>query len=137
MVDDFIDTLTPLFTSAVTFTSYTIFTQSSPTADAVPVYSEILSGKTGTLVSAIQFATYQKTYSFLTSSNSQAKIILLDVPTGGVISRGQSLSAAETTMVSEFMDITNAWAGRDDARPVAFRSLSNGVNDALKRAYRL
>jgi len=136
MVNNFIDLLIPIFTPETSFTGFTIYNLSAPGADPIPVYAELLTGQIGTVVTAIQFATYQKTLSFITAANEAAKIVLLDVPTGGVISKSRTVSGAEAALVAEFMSETNAWSARDDNRVVAFRTISNGVNDALKKAYR-
>lgn len=137
MVEDFVDLLLPIYTPAVTFTAYTIYTVAAPGADPVPVYGDLLAGKVGTNVFAGQVASWQNTYNFLTSDGFNAKIVLMDCATGNQVKKTTTVTGADAALVAAFTDIDNAWAGRDDSRPVVFRRLSVNVNKALKKRYRL
>jgi len=137
MIEDFIALLLPIYTDDVTFTSYIIYNVETVEGNPVnvPVFAKLLTGQTGDITDVVQYLAWQKTFSFLSTDSHNAKIVLLDVPTGGSISKVSSVSGAEAAIVAAFMDVENAWAARDDNRPVAFRSLNNSVNKALERKY--
>jgi hypothetical protein len=138
MIEDFIDLMLPVFTPEVEFTRYMIFTQATPTSEPLAVYAKNLTGKVGTQVTAAQYHAYAKTYSYLSSGGGAAKLVLLDVPTGGVVSKSTVIpGGAEGTLVNYMMADTHAFAARDDDKIVAFLSVSNDVNDALQRKYRI
>lgn len=137
MIEDFIDLLLPIYTDDVSFTGYTVYTVSAPGADPVPVYAANLTGKVGTNIFTGQVASWQNTYNFLTADGSNAKIVLMDCATGNQVKKTATVTGDDAALVAAFVDPDNAWAGRDDTRPVAFRQLSVNVNKALKKRYRL
>lgn len=137
MIKAFIDLLLPLYTDTVIFDSYIIFNVVMVGGLPVPypVFSELLTGKEGDVTDPVEHLAWQKTYTMLTTDNHIAKLVLLDVPTGGQINKSGSVTGAEASIVAAVMAATNAWAGRDDQRAVAFRSINNSVNKALERKY--
>lgn len=137
MIEAFITLLLPIYTEQVSFTSYIIYNVETVGDDTVnvPVYAKLLTGQIGDITDVVTYLAYQKTYSFLSSDSHNAKIVLLDVPTGGNINKSASVTGAEAAITAAFMSTANAWAARDDNRPVAFRSLNNSVNKALERKY--
>lgn len=138
MIEDFIDLLLPLFTADINFTSYTIYQKPVTDEPGIPVFAANLTGKIGTSISTAQFYAYAKTYSYMTEDSNTAKLVLLDVPTGGVVSKSTILpGGAEGLAANALLDLGAAWSGRDDKRIVAFRSISNDVNDALQKKYRI
>lgn len=138
MITDLITAMLPLFTDDVQFTSYTIYTVADAESAPIPVWAANLTGYIGTSISTAQHLAYAKTYTYLTADSHIAKLVLLDVPTGGVVSKSTiKPSGAEGDLIDMIMDVQYAWAGRDDAQPVAFRSVSNDVNDALQKKYNL
>ena len=136
MIKALITLFLPIYTENVMFDSYIIYTQDiiegSP---LIPVWAELLTGQSGAITDDVSYLAYQKTYSFLTSDSHNAKIVLLDVPTGGNINREFAVTGAELAIVEEFQSVDQAWAGRDDKRPVVFRALNNSVNKSLERKY--
>jgi hypothetical protein len=138
MIEAFITLLLPIYTEQVVFDSYIIYNVEEPSPGEfvnVPVYAELLTGQQGDITDVVQYLAWMKTYSFLSTDSHNAKIVLLDVPTGGQINKTGTVSGAELAIVNAFMSTSNAWAARDDNRPVAFRSLNNSVNKALERKY--
>jgi len=138
MIEAFITLLLPIYTEDVIFDSYIIYNVEEPTPGEVvnvPVYAKLLTGQAGDITDVVEYLAFMKTYSFLSSDSHTAKIVLLDVPTGGSIQKSGTVSGAELAIVNAFMATTNAWSARDDNRPVAFRSLNNSVNKALERKY--
>jgi len=137
MVEDFIDLMLPLYTDDVTFDSFIIYNVEPITGGTVnvPVYSELLTGKIGAITATVEYLAWMKTYSFLSTDSHNAKIVLLDVPTGGQINKTGTVTGAELALVANFINPAQAWAARDDNRPVVFRSLNNSVNKAIERKY--
>lgn len=137
MIEAFITLLLPIYTENVIFDSYIIYKVENPGPDAVnvPVYAKLLTGQAGDITDVVEYLAWMKTFSFLSSESHNAKIVLLDVPTGGQINKSGSVIGPELAIVNAFIAPTNAWAARDDNRPVAFRSLNNSVNKALERKY--
>ena len=137
MIKAFITLLLPIYTEQVVFDSYIIYNVDTSGDDPVnvPVFAELLVAQDGAITDVVEYLAWMKTYSFLSSDSHNAKIVLLDVPTGGQINKTGTVAGAELAIVNAFMATTNAWAARDDLRPVAFRSLNNSVNKALERKY--
>lgn len=138
MIKAFIDLLLPIYTEQVVFDSYIIYQVEEPAPGEfvnVPVFAELLTGKEGDITDVVEYLAWQKTFTFLTTENHTSKVVLLDVPTGGQINKTGSVAGAEAAIVAAQIAATNAWSGRDDERPVAFRSLNNSVNKALERKY--
>lgn len=137
MIVALVDLMLPLFTTETFFNAFTIYTQASPLSDPVPVWAALITGKQGAITPTSQWLGFQKSYTFTTADNGVARLTLLDVPTGGVVSKAYTVTGAEATLVAGFISAGNAWSGRDDEKPVVFRTLSNSVNKALKKRYRL
>jgi len=137
MIGGFVDLMLPLYTESVVFDSYIIYDVQTVEGEPVnvPVWAELFTGKNGEAVEPAAHLAWQKTYTFLTTDSHSAKLVLLDVPTGGQINKSGTVTGDELALVNAFMAVTFAWAGRDDQRPVAFRSLNNSVNKALERKY--
>lgn len=137
MIEGFIDLLLPIYSEDVVFDSYIIYNVENVEGNPVnvPVWAALLTDKIGEITEAVQYLAWQKTFSFLTTESHIAKLVLLDVPTGGQINKSGTVVGAEAAIVNLFMSVTEAWSGRDDERPVAFRSLNNSVNKALERKY--
>jgi len=137
MIEALITLFLPIYTEQVTFTSYIIYNVETVGDDSVnvPVYAKLLTGQAGDITDVVTYLAFQKTYTFLSSDSHIAKLVLLDVPTGGNITKSASVTGAEAAITAAFMSTGNAWAAQDDNRPVAFRSLNNSVNKALERKY--
>lgn len=133
----FVDLMLPLFADDTTFDLVTIYYRPTEDDPSLPVWSQVFTGKVGTANPTVQHLTYQKIFTFRTALGGLARLNLEDAPTGGTISNTKSVTGAEAALVAHFMSAANPWCGRDGSRPVVFRSLSNGVNDALKNAYRM
>jgi len=137
MIGGFVDLLLPLYSTDVVFDSYIIYDVQTVEGNPVnvPVWAELFVGKAGETALPVNHLAFMKTFSFLTTESHNAKIVLLDVPTGGQINKTGTVAGDELAIVNMFMSVTAAWSGRDDERPVAFRSLNNSVNKALERKY--
>lgn len=137
MIEGLITKMLPMMPPEVSFSSYLIFTQADVDAEPVPVYAKNLTGQTGSSLSDAWYPAMQRTYSYLTSGNHAAKLVLLDAAAVNAFGKVTSLPpGGELDLVNELMLTTRAWAGRDDARIVAWRSLTLDTNEALRRKYR-
>lgn len=138
MVTALVDLMLPLYTEDVIFDSYIIYNVETVAPDEtvnVPVWAAAFTGKAGAITDDVQYLAWQKTYSFLSTDSHNAKLVLLDVPTGGAINKSGSVTGNELALCNAFIAATYAWSARDDNRPVVFRSVNNSVNKALERKY--
>jgi hypothetical protein len=137
MIEALVDLMLPLVTTATTFSSWIVYRQLETDERPVIMTSGILSGKVGEAPTTDPFLAWMKTYTFRTADNFLAKFEVLDTPTDGRPSKTPVVTGDELLLVNALMSTANAWAGRDGSRLAIFRGLSNTLNDALVRAYRL
>lgn len=137
MIDDFIDACLPLFKPDTTFNSWTIYKPPSLGEPAIPVYAANLSGKIGTSADTSQSRAWQRTYTFRGTGSYLAKIVLLDTPCSGQVSRYNSVAALspDQALIDLFIAPTNSWSCRADERPVWFKTLTTQTNQALEHKY--
>lgn len=137
MIEGLITKMLPMLPPEVSVSSYLIYTQADPEAEPMPVFAKNLTGQTGSSLSDAWYPAMQRTYSYLTTANHAAKLILLDAAAVTAFGKVTTLPpGGELDLVNELMLETRAWAGRDDARIVAWRSLTLDTNEALRRKYR-
>ena len=110
---------------------------SYPDEDSAPL---LLSSKNidvdGTSAAGAENKATQATWSFRTLAGGSFKIVNLDVEVTDfekVLSA--SLSGDETAFIAEVVSADNAWSGRDNARPGAFRQIAYTLNEKLRRNY--
>lgn len=138
MIETLIDNMLPLFMPDTNFGSYIIYNKEDNEDPGNPVFAKNLTGKIGTADSDVQHQAYAKTYTYLTADNHSAKLMLMDVPTGGIVSKFNSLPPGdELDMVNTLTDPQWGWAGRDASQIVVWRSGSNDLNDALQKKYQI
>lgn len=135
MITAFATAAADLAATTIVMDGYTIFTKSSPTAPNLPVASGTLA-LTGTDTNAEQPAG-QFTASFRTTDIGRAKITLLDFHSfhSFLKARPADVSVDEQALFTQFTDISNAWSGRDGARPQTFISGTYTLNEKLRREY--
>lgn len=138
MVNDLVNVLAALYTGDYDFISYTIFTQSSPSADPVPRFSEALS-QSGVTVSATWQKAVQLTFTWRTTLFGIAKIVALDAISGNNFDRITTLTpmSAEALIDAEFTSVARGWSGRDGGRPATFLQISKTINEKLRRQYHM
>jgi len=138
MINALTDLLLPLFTNVTSIDRYTIYTMETPTSPALPVaFGDI--GDTGTSVSTENHVAVQETWSFRTTEFGTFKLVLLDAPASVdflPIRDPTGITAVEN-LIAELTDTTNAWSGRDNARPAQFVQIAYTLNEKLRREYRL
>jgi hypothetical protein len=137
MIEALIEKILPLVTTATTFSSWIIYRQLDTDERPVIMATGILTGMVGEAPTTAPFLAWTKTYTFRSADNFLAKFEVLDAPTGGQPSKTPTVTGDELALVNELSSMDNAWAARDGSRMAIFRSLSNTLNDALVRAYRL
>jgi len=139
MVNALCDLLKVFMLATSAFDLVTIYNQATPTSDNIPARSAVLTN-TGTS-SATGFSEAQSsTFNFKTTANGDFKLVLLDVPVGSngfVALHPSAFSAAVTNLEAEVISNTNAWSGRDDARPNVCRKVTYDLNEKLQKAYRM
>lgn len=138
MINDLLDTFLPIFSTTTTFSRYTIFTQSSPTARPQPRFSATIN-LVGTDVSGSWEKAVQATMSFRTEDFNASKLTFLDLPSHDLFAKSTVIDPMGdyAPIFVEWTGSSNAWSGRDGARPSTFVSLTWDLNDKLRRTYRL
>jgi len=139
MVTALITKLKVFAIATVLFDLATVFNQATSTSDNIPARSVAL-GIAGTS-SATGFTQAQSaTFNFKTTANGDAKLVLLDSPvgsTGFVAIHPSGFTTPVTDLETEFTAVTNAWSGRDDARPNVLRKITYDLNEKLQKSYRM
>lgn len=137
MIFDLVNLLTALFPANVTFDDYTIFSFDSEDASPTPRFSNGI-GLDGTVESPGWSKAVQTTISFYDTAFNIVKLVLLDSDSGNNFSKhtAASLSAAELAVGVNFSLITNAWASRANLRPATLLSVTQTLNEKLRRQYR-
>jgi len=138
MIAAFMAACLPVLTDDSAFVAYRIKTMASPTAPAILVWADSFTPIVGTSTAVGYAEAAQRTYSFYTTGAGQAKVVILDQPNNNSWGTVTSISGgADEDIETELTSNTNGWAGRDTQRPIAFKSLTHTLNEALRRAYRM
>jgi hypothetical protein len=126
------------FPVSVSFTSYEIFTMSTPTAPKLPRAGNTMA-QTGTYMTPGFYEAVQKTYSFFDTGFNTSKLTLLDAASGNDFRpiSGAFLTAAEVAVRDEFTSVSNAWASRAGFQPVTLRQITKTINEKLRREYHI
>jgi hypothetical protein len=137
MIQAFAALLQPIFPTDTTFDSYTIYTKADESSPSFPVaFKEI--ALDGTNVAGYVPAT-QSTWTFRTVNLNHWKLVFLDlpVPDGFAKTLPADLTPAGEAIVAFVTDTANAFAGRDNSKPLGFISATATLNEKLRREYRL
>jgi hypothetical protein len=137
MITDFANKLCALLHSTVIFDTWVIYHETFPAGPLVPVASEPFVAVAGTEATPGWYEAVQGVFTFYDIAFNTAKISLLEYASLDNFARRSyaTASADEVAVADEFMDVNNAWASRGGYRPNNLRSLSLGINDALKKQY--
>jgi len=138
MILDLVNVIKAVYATTTTFNRYTIFTQSSPSADPVPRISKSIA-VAGTDSSGSWELAVQATMNFRTEGFKVAKLVFLDLPSHDTFAKSVTVDPAGVydEIISEYTSQANAWSGRDNTRPNTFISLTWTLNEKLRRAARL
>lgn len=138
MVQAMVDELAKFFTADLSFTSYTIYTMATETADPTPRVTGQLT-QVGVTVSTTWQKATQVTITARTTSFGLAKITLLDAISEDNWDRITVLPGSGNIfdLWGVWSDPGNGWAGRDNGRPTAFLQVSKTLNEKLRRQYHM
>ena len=136
MCDNFITVAKAFFDSTVIFDGWTIWNYDSPTSSPHPMTGKrVTVAGTSVLAGAYNKAT-QATWTFYTTLFGIFKIVMLDVDTAGFDKiTSTTASADELAFIGAMEDAANAWSGRDNAKPQAFKQIAFTLNEKLRRSY--
>lgn len=136
MILALVATMAAFFPVTTAFQRYTIFTKASAAADPQPRYSNSIT-QIGTDLAPGWSQAVQMTITARTADFNLAKIVLLDASTDDTFGKVTTLpgSGRLFDLVTEWFSDTVAWAGRDNAQPSQFVSLTQTLNEQLRRRY--
>lgn len=139
MVDDFVDLLRVQFPSSVIFDDWQVFNWNETAGFFIPVAGDSFTAKAGTDAAPGWFYAVESVFTMFDTEYATAKLVLLDTSSRGNFARrtGATADAGELAIFTAYSDEANAWASRNGQRPATLRSISLGINDALKKQYGL
>lgn len=138
MVNDLVNNLIPFVPSSTVFDDVTVYTKDTPTADNIPRANAVI-GTAGTGSAGNMHEATSGTFNFKTLANGDMRVVLLDFPITTTF-RAIHPAAFDANMLAleaAVVNVTNAWSGRDDARPSALRKITLDLNDELQKQYKL
>lgn len=139
MIDDLLNLLKVFIPATSGFDLVTAYNQATSTSDNIPARSKTLA-IVGTSVASGFSQAQSATFNFKTTANGDFKLVLLDSPlgsTGFVALHPSGFSAAVLSLEVEVIKATNAWSGRDDARPSVLRKVTYDLNEKLQKSYKM
>jgi len=136
MVIALVTLMLPLMPTGVTFDDYTIYTQDGATAPAIPKAGEVLA-LAGTEASPGWTRAVQRTFNMFDTAYNPVKLVLLDADSNDLFVKvtGASSTTAEKALITEFSDLTNAWASRAGFKPYVYRDVLTTINVKLRDSY--
>ena len=139
MIDAQINLMKVFLKPDSSFDLATIYTKASPTALSVVEAVKSL-GVAGTSAAGGVSKAVQATFNFKTTIAGNTKLVFLDYPHGTGDFNKQTFvdfSPAAIALFTNMADVTNAWAGRDNHRISSFVSVTNTLNEKLRKAYKM
>jgi len=138
MVKDLVALFAPFFKADTTFDQYTIYSFADEDGDPLPVSANSL-GIDGTSVQTAWSKAVQTTFSIRTADFNQMKLVFLDAPNNNLFDKILSFdtSPEAEAIMGALSDTTNAWSGRDNARPANLVQIAYTLNEKLRREYNM
>lgn len=138
-VDDFITLIKPFFPTTVDFTHYSIYSQPTPTSDAVPVVTAPIASGAGTNVAPGWSRAVSSTFNFKTDLGGNFKIVLLDSASGDAFNPISltDITGAALAFVNFIIGDDSFFAGRDGGRPSFCQRITYDLNDGLRKQYHM
>lgn len=138
MIEALVTLMLPFFRATVIFDSFTVFTMDTPTSPAVPRASKVLTG-VGTSSASAPYKATQATWTVKTNAHSLAKIVMLDVATGGSFEKitFATLTGDAAAFINEWFLDTNGWSARIDGKPDFFLQIAYTMNEKLRKEYHM
>ncbi len=137
MVTDLVDALVTQFRPSVSFDSYTVWNFDDPSEQFIPVAALAFTGKVGTDSTTAWYEAVQSVFTAFDTAFNTVKLVLLDMNSRNNFARRSFATAGldELALFAEWSRSDRAWASRAGFRPSVLRSISLGINDALKKQY--
>lgn len=139
MIDTFVGIAKAFLDPTSSFNLATIYTKASPTAPntlaAIKSLAVVGTSAAGGVRKAVQ-----ATFNFKTAGGQAMKLVFLDYPHGAGQFEKQpflSWSADALALFGELNSVASAWAGRDKTRIVAGISVTNTLNEKLRKQYHM
>lgn len=138
MITALVNAVKPFYNENVVFDNYIIYSTNNDAGVLAPMFGDTLA-IVGTNPSTSWYKAVQITWSFRTTLFNQSKLVMLDAVSNNDYNRITSLGTGtvQEALANEFTAATNAWAGRDDARPSTFAQYALTLNEKLRRSYRM
>jgi hypothetical protein len=134
-IEDFIDLWATMVSSELTFDRWQLFSLEAPDAAPLWIWEAAHSAVGSAVIAAGLVFSVQHTISFRSDEGGLAKLTTMDRKSGGFFGRSYVPSAIEQTMIDFYESDLNAFAARDNGRPIAFLRLTVSQNDRLAREY--
>lgn len=137
MITALVEDIVGVLHSSVIFDTWWIYNELSVGGQLVPVKSGVFTSLEGTEATPGWYEAVQGIFTFYDTGFNTAKLSILEFASKNNFARRDygTLSVPELAIANEFMADGNAWSSRAGLQPVTLRSLSLGINDALKKQY--
>jgi len=139
MIDNLVDKLKVFQDPSTSYTLAEIYTKATPTAPSILQAAKTLA-VVGTSAAGGVRKAVQGTFNMKTTAGHAFKMVFLDYPHGtGQFDKQTpiSFSAGAIALINEIASTGNAWAGRDKQRVNTALSVTNTLNEALRKQYRM
>jgi hypothetical protein len=137
MIVDFATLLADIHRTDTIFDNFTIFSFDSEDAPATPRFSNGLAIP-GTVSPGGWTKAVQTTFTWYDTAFNTAKVVMLDSDSANNFGKhtAASLTAAELAIGTEYATLTNAWSSRANLRPATLLSVTQTLNEKLRRTYK-
>lgn len=137
MVQALVAAMVELYSAEVIFDQFEAFDMDSPDAAPHPVAVAPITSGGGLDGTPGWFEAVQFTYTWFDTAFNTSKLVLLDAASNNnfALRNNATLSAHEQGVRDAIENTAWAWSSRAGFRPSVLRTLSVGVNDALKKQY--
>lgn len=139
MWDAMVAKLKPFQDPSSQYTLLEIFTKASPDDPSILVAAKDYAVAGTSAIGGVRKAV-QATFNFKTVGAHPMKLVFLDYPHGTAQfdrQAGSALSVDAAALAAEISSTGNAWAGRDKQRVNTLLSVTNTLNEALRKQYRM
>lgn len=136
MIDSLITALVAAYPDTHNFINATIYTQASPSADALPRMTYPIN-EPGTIATPDWWEAVQGTFNFRDTDFTSMKLTLLDCDSENLFGKLVAVSAvARWDAIADAITNTGAaWSSRNGFQPVTVLSFTRTLNEKLRRAY--
>lgn len=139
MIDALVALLAPIAHTSTTYTQASVYTKPTPDDPAILERAKAYTTAGSSAASGVRKAV-QATFNMKTVGAQPFKVVFLDYPHGtGQFDKQypSSFSADAIALADALANPSNAWAGRDKTRVATFLTVTNTLNEALRKQYRM